>query len=361
MESGKDIFTRHKEYSLIMAVVAGVTLILLNHSENFAVIIILNILAVGSVLYSAFSAVRHADVLAHRFGEPAGSLVLTLAIVILEAGLISVIMLSGSAGATVMRDTLYSAVIIIMAGLTGITMLLGGYKYKNLHFNFKGVNHFLISIIPLTLIVLVIPAVLGGSYTNPQLFVVSFICLSLYILFLIIQTKTHRVFFIYEDEDNDGQNHSKPSPHGNVWHFTFLAIHLAAVIGITKLNAYPLEYLFAKAGAPAVLKGTVIALLTLSPEGLGAISTTLKNKTQRAMNLLLGSVVATISLTVPIIVLIAALTGRELVLGLDMPHIILLFGTLMLCQISLTSGKTNAHNGAAHLALFIVYLMLLFQ
>ena len=353
-------YSKHKEYSLIVAAAAAVTLLFLNNTANITIVIILNIFAISSILYSAFSVVRHADVLAHRFGEPIGSLILTLSIVLLEVSLISILMLSGSAGETIMRDSLYSVVMIVMAGLAGLAMLLGGRKYKNLYFNFKGINHYLISIIPLAVMVMALPAALGGTYTMPQLFVVAFICLAIYIVFLIIQTKTHTKFFVYEDEDNDGHQHGKPSPHSNAWHFTFLVIHLVAVIGITKLNAYPLEQLFTKFNIPIALKGTIIAVLVLSPEGLGAISSTLKNQTQRAMNLLLGSVVATISLTVPIVVLIAALTGQQLILGLDMLSIMLLFSTLMVCQASLTSGKTNAHSGIAHLALFVIYIMLLF-
>ena len=349
--------SKHKEYSLIAALIAGIALIFLDNT-NIAIVIILNILAISSILYSAFSVVRHADVLAHRFGEPIGSLILTLSIVFLEVSLISILMLSGSAGETIMRDTLYSVVIIVMAGLAGAAMLLGGRKYKSLYFNFKGINHYLISIIPLAIIVMVLPAALGGTYTMPQLFVVAFICLALYIVFLIIQTKTHIKFFVYEDEDGD--HHGKPSTHSNAWHFTFLVIHLVAVIGITKLNANTLEHLFIEFSIPMTLKGTIIAILTLSPEGLGAISSTLKNQTQRAMNLLLGSVVATISLTVPIVVIITLFTGKQLVLGLDIANIILLICTLMVCQTSLTGGKTNAHSGTVHLVLFIIYIMLLF-
>jgi len=298
--------------------------------------------------------------LAHRFGEPYGSLILTLSIVLLEVSLISILMLSGSAGATLMRDTLYSIAMIVMAGLAGAAMLLGGWKYQNLYFNFKGINHYLISIIPLAVIVMVLPTALGGTYTMPQLVLIAFICLVLYIVFLVIQTKTHTKFFVYEDEDNDGHQHGKPSPHSNAWHFAFLVIHLIAVIGITKLNANQLEQLFIALNIPMMLKGTIVAMLTLSPEGLGAISSTLRNQTQRAMNLLLGSVVSTISLTVPIVVLISAFTGQQLILGLETPAIILLLGTLMVSQVSLTSGKTNTHNGAAHLVLFIIYIMLLF-
>ena len=352
--------SKHKEYSLIAAVIAAIALIFLGSMASLTIVVILNIIAIGSILYSAFSVVRHADVLAHRFGEPFGSLILTLSIVLLEVSLISILMLSGSAGATLMRDTLYSITMIVMGGLAGVAMLLGGYKYKNLYFNFTGINHFLISIIPLAVIVMVLPAALGGSYTMPQLIIIAIISMVLYIVFLRIQTKTHSQFFVYEDEDDDGHNHGKPSPHSNAWHFTFLVIHLIAVIGITKLNAFPLEQLFIELKIPMMLKGTIVAMLTLSPEGLGAITSTLRNHTQRAMNLLLGTVVSTISLTVPIVVIISAFTGQELILGLDTPAIILLLGTLMISQVSLTSGKTNTHNGTAHLVLFIIYIMLLF-
>ena len=350
--------SKHKEYSLIVAAIAAIALIILSNTANFTVVVILNIIAISSILYSAFSVVRHADILAHRFGEPFGSLILTLSIVFLEVSLISILMLSGSAGATLMRDTLYSIAMIVMAGLTGIAMLLGGYKYKSLHFNFKGINHYLISIIPLTVIVMILPTALGGSYTMPQLILVAFMCLGLYIVFLVIQTKTHSTFFVYEDEGDDG--HGQTSPHSNTWHFAFLVIHLIAVVGITKLNASKLEQLFIELSLPMMLKGTIVAMLTLSPEGLGAITSTLRNQTQRSMNLLLGSVVSTISLTVPIVVLISAFTGQQLIFGLDIPNIILLLGTLMISQVSLTSGKTNTHNGTAHLVLFIIYIMLFF-
>lgn len=352
--------TRHKEYSLVVAVIAAAALYLVNAPENLAMQLAINIFSITSILYSAFSVVRHADVLAHRYGEPYGSLILSLAIVILEVSLISILMLSGSAGATMMRDTIYSVVIIVMSGFIGFALLMGGKKYKSQSFNFTGIKHFLISIIPLSIIVLVLPTALGtGTFTSGQLIVVSICCLLVYIYFLRLQTITHRQFFVYDDEDDDG-HHGKPSAHSSAWHFLLLAIHLIAVIGVTKLNSAPLDTLLQRVSAPKSTTGFLVALLILSPEGAGAFKSILKNQVQRAMNHLLGSVIATISLTFPVVVAVAALTNQKLIIGLDVPNITLMLATLVVCQTSLTGGKTNAHSGAAHVVLFLTYLMLLF-
>ena len=352
--------TRHKEYSLIPAAVAAVLTSVLGAGAGVPLLVFLNAVSIVSILGSAFSVVRHADVLAHRFGEPLGSLILSLAIVILEVSLISILMLSGAAGPTLMRDTIYSVILIVMAGFIGITLLLGGRKYKTQHFNFTGIKHYLISIIPLSLLVLALPTVMGiEMFSRGQLLATAFICLGMYGIFLRIQTHTHRNFFVYEDEDED-DGHCKPSAHGSPWHFFMLAVHLLAVIGLTKLNSAPLYKLLGLMNAPPAFSGFLVALLILSPEGTGAFKAVMKNQVQRAMNLFLGSVLATISVTVPAVAFISVLTGQQLVMGLEPPDILLMFATFMVCQASLTGGKTNAHSGAAHIALFAVYVMLLF-
>ena len=356
-----ETYSRHKEYSLILAAAAAVVLFFLDKTTNMPLLVFLNIFAVAAVLFSAFSVIRHADVLAHRFGEPYGSLILSLSIVVLEVGLISVLMLSGAASETLMRDTVYAVVIIVMAGLTGFGLLLGGWRYKTQEFNFKGIKHFLISILPMAVITFVLPAALNGGYGSGQLAVLSLTFLALYGIFLHVQTKTHRNFFVYEDEDEDADHHGKPSAHSTAYHAVFLMVHLIAVIGITKLNSYPLGNLLGAIGTPAAFTGFLVALLILTPEGLGAFKSILNNQVQRAMNLLLGSVLATISLTVPTVVLIAALTGQNIQMALDLPNIILMATTLIVCQTSLAEGRTNAHSGASHILLFVIYVMLLFR
>jgi Ca2+:H+ antiporter len=180
----------------------------------------------------------------------------------------------------------------------------------------------------------------------------------MYGVFLLIQTKTHQKWFVYEHEDgDDGEPHGKPSAHSSKWHAVWLIIHLLAVVTVTKFNAGPLEQLLRDLNAPPQFTGFLVALLILSPEGLGAIKAVLNNQVQRAMNLFFGSVLATISLTVPTVTVIAILTDHPLKFGLDLSQIVVLLTALFLCQISFSTGRTNVLNGTAHLALFGAYLM----
>ncbi len=354
--------TRHKETTLIFPVLALAVLLFWGSSQSLPAIVGINVLALVGILASAFSVVRHADVLAHRLGEPFGSLILSLSVVILEVSLISALMATGDAAPTLMRDTLYSIIMIVTGGLVGFSLLLGGRKFATQYVNLFGIKQYLIALFPLAIIVLVFPMALPeANFTTGQALLVALISAAMYGVFLLIQTKTHQSLFVYEHEDDgDDPHHGKPSAHGNFWHTTWLIVHLIAVIAVTKMNAQPLEALLTEVNAPVAFTGFLVALLILSPEGLGALKAVLNNQVQRAMNLFFGSVLATISLTVPVVTLIAWLTGNDLVFGLDAPEMIVMVASLMLCQISFSTGRTNVLNGAAHLALFAAYLMTIF-
>ncbi|WP_439211932.1 sodium-potassium/proton antiporter ChaA [Duffyella gerundensis] len=353
--------TRHTEYTLFLPIAALAALGFFGHSQNFPLVIALNALALVGILSSAFSVVRHADVLAHRLGEPYGSLILSLSVVILEVSLISALMATGSAAPALMRDTLYSIIMIVTSGLVGFALLLGGRKFATQYLNLAGVKQYMIAIFPLAILVLVFPNALpGGNFTTGQALLIAAISAAMYGVFLLIQTKTHQSLFIYEheDESDDGDpHHGKPSAHTSLRHALWLIVHLVAVIAVTKMNANPLEYLLTELNAPEQFTGFLVALLILSPEGLGAIKAVLANQVQRAMNLFFGSVLATISLTVPAVTIIATLTHQELVFGLEPPHMVMMIAVLILCHISFSTGRTNVLNGAAHLALFVGYLM----
>ncbi|MFG1172747.1 sodium-potassium/proton antiporter ChaA [Erwiniaceae bacterium CAU 1747] len=351
--------TRHTEYSLIFPIAALVVLWFWGTTSSLPVVAGINVLALVGILSSAFSVVRHADVLAHRLGEPYGSLILSLSVVILEVSLISALMATGDAAPALMRDTLFSIIMIVTCGLVGFALLLGGRKFATQYVNLAGVKQYLIAIFPLAIIVLVFPVALpSGNFSVLQALLVSAISAAMYGVFLLIQTKTHQSLFVYEHEDDDGDpHHGKPSVHGNAWHTVWLIVHLIAVIAVTKMNANPLGELLTAMHAPEQFTGFLVALLILSPEGLGAIKAVLANQVQRAMNLFFGSVLATISLTVPTVTIIASLTGQELIFGLESPQIVVMVSALLLCQISFSTGRTNVLNGAAHLALFIAYLM----
>ncbi|QTF08474.1 sodium-potassium/proton antiporter ChaA [Brenneria izadpanahii] len=352
--------TRHQEYSLILPVVALIVLFLWGGTQDFLAILGINLLALAGILFSAFSVVRHADVLAHRLGEPYGSLILSLSVVILEVSLISALMATGDAGPDLMRDTLYSIIVIVTGGLVGFALLLGGRKFATQYVNLSGIKQYLMAIFPLSVIVLVFPSALPeGNFSVGQSLIVALISAAMYGVFLLIQTRTHQSLFVYEHEDegDEDDHHGKPSAHSSLWHTAWLLIHLIAVISVTKMDSQPLEALLTTMNAPAQFTGFLVALLILSPEGLGAIRAVLKNQVQRAMNLFFGSVLATISLTVPTVTVIAMLTGRTLNFGLDMPHIVVMLSVLVLCHITFSTGRTNVLSGSAHLALFAAYLM----
>lgn len=354
--------TRHKEYLLILPIISLIILFFNQSPTSLSLSIIINIMSLIAILASAFSVVRHADVLAHRFGEPYGSLILSLSVVILEVGLISALMATGESEPQLMRDTLYSIIMIVMTGLVGFSLLLGGYKFATQYVNLNGIKQYLIAIIPLAVLTLVFPSSVEDKGISITQLSIVLACISAltYFVFLIIQTKTHKQLFVYEYEDDsdDGDpSHGKPSNHSNLHHAIWLIIHLAAVIFVTKLNANNLDYLLATANAPKQFTGFLIALLILSPEGLGAIKAVLLNQVQRAMNIFFGSILATISLTVPAVVTISIITNNEIVFGLDLPQIIILTTTLVLCHISFSSGKTNILNGASLLTIFIGYIL----
>ncbi|MCX8966420.1 sodium-potassium/proton antiporter ChaA [Erwinia psidii] len=353
--------TRHKETSLLLTVAALVILGFWGQSSSMPVIIGINLIALVAILFSAFSVVRHADVLAHRLGEPYGSLILSLSVVILEVSLISALMATGDAAPALMRDTLYSIIMIVTCGLVGFALLLGGRKFATQFVNLVGVKQYLIALFPLGILVLVFPNALpGGDFSVGQALIISGISAAMYGVFLLIQTRTHQSLFVYqhEDDSDDGDpHHGKPSDHSSRWHSVWLVVHLIAVIAVTKTDAPPLEMLLEQLNAPEGFVGFLVALLILSPEGLGAIKAVLANQVQRAMNLFFGSVLATISLTVPAVTIIATLTGQRLIFGLDAPQMVMMVAALLLCQISFSTGRTNVLNGAAHLALFAGYLI----
>ncbi len=354
--------TNNSEYSLGLAVISVVGLLFVGEIHSIALLSVVNIIALGSVLWSALSVVRHADVLAHRFGEPYGSLILSLSVVVLEVSLISILMLSGKGGAFLLRDTIVAIIMIVLGGLVGISLLLGGRKYSDQSFNLEGINQYLIALLPLVGILLILPISLPGkTFTSGQQVVAGLVCVMMYSIFLLLQTGSQQRMFIYEDEDEDEEHHGTGSPFSNLHHTLFLFIHLIAVIGVVKLNSTNLDQLFGQLNAPAALTGLLIALMTLLPEGIGATKSILKNQVQRAMNLYLGSVLATISLTIPVIILVAFLSGQPLVFAVDPGIETVLIGMFLLSSISLGYGTTNALSGMSHIIMFIGYLIVIFS
>ncbi|WP_220718452.1 calcium:proton antiporter [Agarivorans litoreus] len=315
------------------------------------------------VMAAIFAVVRHSDALAIKLGDPYGTLILTLSVILLEVVMISSVMITGDANPVLARDTMFAVVMTVFNGLLGITLLIGGVKYHTQKYNLEGMQSYLVAIIPLALLCLVLPNFssidASGGMSVALTITLVLVSVVLYGVFLFIQTRSHTHFFMDEDHQDEHDFHG---PLGsNAYHTIMLVSYLLVVILLAKSLAVPIDGTVSLLGAPAALSGLIVAILILAPEAVGAIKAVLNNQLQRAMNLFLGSVLATIALTVPAVLLISGLISQTIVLGLTAAEMVLLATTLLMACVSFSSGRTNALNGVAHLILFIAYIILMFE
>src|SRR5688572_2788137 len=316
------------------------------------------------MLFAAFAVVRHADCLAEIFGEPFGTLILTLAITVIEVLMIAAVMLTGPQESSLARDTMFAVVMIVFNGMAGLTLLVGGLRYHEQTYNLQGANAFLAVIVPLAVIGLVLPNFTsspGATLSTVHEVFLIFMSLGLYSVFLAIQTLRHRHYFLGPDEQDTAHGGDPSQILAAPWHGALLIAHIVPIVLLSKQIAVPIEYGVSVLGAPEAVVGFLVAALILSPESLAATRSALANQMQRSINLLLGSVLASISLTIPAVLAIGLLTGRTVVLGLAPVDVIMLLLTLGLSTLTFASGRTNVLLGAVHLLLFAAYLMMLFE
>lgn len=317
---------------------------------------------VAAIVCSAFSVVRQADALAHRLGEPLGTLILTLSVTGMEVSMVSALMFTGPENPTLARDTMFAVVMIVLAGLVGATLLLGAFRHRQQEFNLEGANAFLSLIVPLSLFGLVLPnftvTTSGPTYSTNQSFVLAALCVGIYAVFLGIQTLRHREFF----EQGAGGGPHKESTDKPLWmSVVFLIVSLVPVVVLSEELAHVLDFGVHTLHLPPAMAGVVVAGLILAPEGLTGIQAALKNELQRSVNLLLGSALATIALTIPAILMVGLIGRREVVLGLQPREIILLAVILTLSVMTFSRGRTNLLQGAVHLIVFLFWLFLLVE
>jgi Ca2+:H+ antiporter len=317
-----------------------------------------------SILGSVFAVVRHADHLAVRLGEPYGTLILTLAVTSIEVVSISTLMVHNVNNPTLVRDTLFAVVMIILNGMVGLSLLVGGWRHREQIYNLQGANAYLSVIIPLAVLSLMLP---NYTVTTPgpvlslvQESFLALMSLGLYGTFLAIQTTRHRRFFTLGEGE---EAHAAPgsTPRSLAAHTALLAAYMAPVVFLAEQLAQPLDGLIKAAHAPVALGGVIIAALVATPEGVGAVRAAQANQLQRSANIFLGSVLATIGLTVPTMLVISHLTGRRLILGVEHGEVVLLPLTLAVSMVTFGSGRTNVLQGAVHLLLFAAYVMLVFE
>ena len=319
----------------------------------------------AAVLGSALNVARHADSVAEILGEPYGTLVLTLSVTTIEVLSISAVMLHGEQNPTLVRDTLFAIVMIILGGMIGGSLLLGGWRNREMQYNLQGANSFLGVIIPLAVITLTLPSFTvttpGPTLSSAQQMFVFVMSVGLYGTFLALQTGRHRGYFVSDGSEKTPPPELPRARPSLVWHSGLLVAYILPVVFLAEQLAQPIDYVIETMKAPAVLGGVVIAALVATPEAIAATRSAASNHLQRSINISLGSVLSTIGLTVPAMLAISYFTGHQLFLGLEGANGVLLMLTLGVCVVTFASGRTNILQGAVHAMLFAAFVMLIFQ
>jgi Ca2+:H+ antiporter len=321
----------------------------------------------AALIGAVFAAVHHAEVIAHRVGEPFGTLVLAAAVTVIESALIISIMLSDKGGSpTLARDTLFATVMIVLNGIVGLCVILGGARHGPQGFQAPGAAAFLTVLATSATLTMILPVFTtsrrGPVFTADQLLFVSAASLVLYGVFLFVQTVRHRDYFLPEIAAEDEDLHAAPpSNRLTAISAVLLLAGLGAVVLLAKTLSYPIESAVRGLGVgqPAALVGAVVASLVLLPEGAAAIGAARRNRLQTSLNLALGSGLASISLTIPAVAAVAVALGEPLVLGLGPKEMVLLALTFVVSALTLGGGRTTVLHGAVHLVIFAVFGYLL--
>ena len=317
-----------------------------------------------SLAGAIFAAVHHAEVVAHRVGEPLGTLVLAVAVTVIEVALIvSVMLSSGPEKSGLARDTVFAAVMIVCNGILGICLLVGGLRHGEQNFRVPGANAALSVLAALSILTLVMPNYLtaapGPLLSISQLAFAGASSLILYCVFVFVQTFRHRDYFLADTQAHNESVHADPpSLRTALVSSVFLIISLIAVVLLAKLLSPAVERAMHAAGAPPAAAGIIIAALVLLPEGLASVSAAHANRLQTSMNLALGSALASIGLTIPTVAVVFIWTQQPLLLGLGGMETVLLALTLLVSTLTLATGRTTILQGAVHLSLFGAYLFL---
>ena len=341
----------------------------------------------GVIATCAVAASHRADAVAERLGEPIGTVVLTLSVIVIEVAVVAAMMLADKGEPTVARDTMFATLMIILNGLVGVALLAGGLRRHEQTFNLQTSASYLSLLIPLAAITLVLPRMTitepGGFMTRRMEVFVAFACVAVYGTFLWMQTSSHRGFFSHPGGQGDGAHGHGHGEHGHADHghpqraagehghaapqrpMWVDILALVVLLGMVVLMAESLGSATVRIlevnGLPRALAGVLVACLILGPEGVAAIQAARSESMQRTMNILLGSALSTIGLTVPVVLALGLIRGQRVELGLEAPEITLLACTVLVSVVNFTHGRTNRMQGLVHLCLFVTYIALIFD
>ena len=336
----------------------------------WTILLITLVLGGGGVIYAAagaalfgtvFAAVYHAEMVAHRVGEPFGTLILALAVTVIETALIVSVMIAAPAEkAGLARDTVFAAVMIVCNGIVGACLLMGGVRHREQGFQAQGASAALAVLVALTSLTMVLPNLaaqeLGPLYNKPQLIFAGLVSLVLYFAFVFIQTVRHRDYFLPVKTSTPEEHAPPPDNRTTALSAVLLVVSLVAIVGLAKVLTPTVERGIDYLQVPKAVVGTIIAALVLLPEAVAAIKAAQSDRLQTSLNLALGSALATIGLTIPAVAAVSIALGYRLELGLDTKELGLLVLTLLLSVITLGTGRTTVLQGVVHLVIFAAFL-----
>ena len=316
-----------------------------------------------AVVAGVIAAVHHAEVVAHKAGEPYGTLLLAIAITVIEVSLIVSLMLAGGTGSSELaRDTVFAAIMIILTGIIGLCLLLGGFRYREQRFGKQAVGAALVTLTAISVLALILPnyttTTLGPVYSKSQLIFIAVVSLVLYGTFVAVQTGRHRDYFLPQGPDASEDAHAVPPTNRATYiSLILLLVSCTAVVLLAKALAPFLEETIQTLGAPKSLVGVIVALVILLPEGVAALRAAQKNRLQTSLNLALGSALASIGLTIPSVAIVSLFTGMTVTLGIDTKSTVLLMLAFFTNMLSFGSGgRTTLLQGVVLLVIFAVYL-----
>jgi Ca2+:H+ antiporter len=329
---------------------------------NTLVVAVVAALLAASVL----AAVHHAEVVAHRVGEPFGSLVLAVAVTVIEVALIVTLMVSGGKdSSSLARDTVFAAVMITCNGIVGLSLLAGARRHGLVSFNAEGAGAALATVTALAVLTMVVPTFTtsapGPEFSGAQLAFAAVASLALYAMFVSTQTVRHRDFFLpvtAEGELMEDEHADPPTDRAALTSLGLLVASLVAVVGLAKVESPAIESAVAAAGLPPSFVGVVIALLVLLPETLAAVRAAQRNRIQISLNLGLGSAMASIGLTIPVIAVATVWLEQPLQLGLGPTQMVLLALTVVVSVLTVVPGRATRLQGGVHLVLMAAFIFL---
>jgi len=328
------------------------------------------ILSAIALAFAVFAAIHHAEVVAHRVGEPFGTLVLAIAVTVIEVALIVSVMLTGGPDkAALPRDTVFATIMIVCNGIVGLCLLVGGMRHHEQNFQLQGASATLAVLCALSVLTMVLPdftsTVIGPGLSTSRLVFVGVTSLVLYVVFVFVQTVRHRDYFLPPVpalDPNKGESDDVHAPLPTNGYALaaggLLLLSLISVVGLAKLLSPAVEAGVARAGAPEAVVGVVIAALVLLPEGVAAIRAARLNRLQTSLNLALGSALASIGLTIPAVAMVSLAISQPIALGLGPKEIVLLALTLIVSVLTLGTGRSTLLQGVVHLVIFATFLFL---